>query len=161
MFQSALLTIDGSETSLRALPALLQAIDPKQTEVTVLEVIDSVQLMMAHTTPAGFPMYAGGALGVEVAEQAVEQQRAEAERHLADTARDLAQAGVEHVQTEIREGRPGDQIVNLIQERNIELVAMATHGRSGLRRAVLGSVADYVLRHADSVPMLLIRPHEG
>jgi nucleotide-binding universal stress UspA family protein len=161
MFQSALLTIDGSETSLRALPALLQAIEPKQTEVTVLEVIDSVQLMMAHTTPAGFPMYAGGVLGVEVAEQAVEQQRAEAERHLADIARDLAQAGVEHVLTEIREGRPGDQIVNLVQERSIELVAMATHGRSGLRRAVLGSVADYVLRHADSVPMLLVRPHEG
>ena len=160
MFRSALFTIDGSRTALGALPALLQAIDPEQTEVTVVQVIDSVQLMLAHTTPAGFPMYAGGGVDVEIAEQAVTGQREEAEAHLAIVAADLANAGVQHVVTEIREGRPGDQIVDFVQERGIELVVMATHGRTGLRRTVLGSVADHVLRHLDQVPLLLVHPGE-
>jgi len=40
---------------------------------------------------------------------------------------------------------------------NINLIAIATHGRSGLRRGVFGSVADYVLRES-GLPMLVIRP---
>ena len=77
MFKTAMLTIDGSETSRRAVPALVRAIEP-QTEVTVLEVVDSLQLMLARTTPAGYPMFnAGPAL----AEQAAEAQRIEAEGH--------------------------------------------------------------------------------
>lgn len=161
MFKSALFTIDGSNTALGALPALLRAIDPQQTEVTVLQVIDSVQLMLAHTTPAGFPMYAGGRVDVEVAEQAVGAQREEAETHLASVATDLQHAGVSHVKTEVVEGRPGDQIVDFVKERGIELVVMATHGRTGLRRTVLGSVADHVLRHLDDVPLLLVHPSGG
>ena len=160
MFHSALFTIDGSKTALGALPALLSAIDPQQTEVTALQVIDSVQLMLAHTTPAGFPMYAGGGVDVDVAEQAVAGQRTEAEAHLATVASDLAAAGVQHVVTAVREGRPGDQIVDFVQEHGIELVVMATHGRTGLRRTVLGSVADHVLRHLDEVPLMLVHPTE-
>ena len=160
MFRSVLFTIDGSTTALGALPALLQAIDPQQTEVTALQVIDSVQLMLAHTTPAGFPMYAGGSVDVDVAEAAVTGQRQEAETHLATVAADLANAGVQHVATEVREGRPGDQIVDFVQEHGIDLVVMATHGRTGLRRTVLGSVADHVLRHLDQVPLLLVHPTE-
>jgi len=160
MFHSALFTIDGSRTALGALPALLRAIDPQQTEVTALQVIDSVQLMLAHTTPAGFPMYAGGGVDVDVAEQAVAGQRSEAEAHLATVASDLAAAGVQHVVTAVREGRPGDQIVDFVQEHGIELVVMATHGRTGLRRTVLGSVADHVLRHLDEVPLMLVHPTE-
>jgi nucleotide-binding universal stress UspA family protein len=161
MFTSALFTIDGSKTALGAMPALLRAIDPRQTEVTVLEVIDSVPLILAHTTPAGFPMYAGTGVDVDIAEQAIAAQRTEAEDHLAAVASDLSLAGARHVVTTMREGRPGDEIVEFVQERRTELVVMATHGRTGLRRTVLGSVADHVLRHLDDVPLLLVHPSEG
>lgn len=160
MFRSALFTIDGSDTALGALPALLSAIDLDQTEVTVLQVVDSVQLMLAHTTPAGFPMYAGGGVDIEVAEQAVAGQREEAEAHLAAVASKLVEAGVQHVTTEVREGRPGDQIVEFVEEHAMALVVMATHGRTGFRRTVLGSVADHVLRHLGEVPLLLVHPSE-
>ncbi len=160
MFRSALFTIDGSDTALGALPALLSAIDLEQTEVTALQVIDSVQLMLAHTTPAGFPMYAGGGVDIEVAEQAVAGQREEAEAHLTDVAAKLSAAGVQRVVTEVREGRPGDQIVAFVEENKTALVVMATHGRTGLRRTVLGSVADHVLRHLGEVPLLLVHPNE-
>lgn len=159
MFKKALLTVDGSDISLGAVPALLRAIEPQFTEVTVLEVIDNVELILAHTTPAGYTIYA--APRVDFAEETVAAQRTEAEAHLADVARDLAAAGVQHVVVEVREGRPGEQIVQLAQERGTELVVMATHGRGGLRRTVLGSVADHVLRHLDGVPLLLIHPRQG
>lgn len=161
MFRSVLFTIDGSTTALGALPALLQAIDQQQTEVTALQVIDSVPLMLAHTTPAGFPMYAGGRVDLEVAETAVTGQRQQAETQLASVAAELANAGVQHVVTEVREGRPGDQIVDFVQAHGIELVVMATHGRTGLRRTMLGSVADHVLRHLEQVPLLLVHPTES
>lgn len=159
MFKSALLTVDGSDIALGAVPALLRAIEPQGTEVTILEVIDSVELILQHTTPAGYPVYA--APRADLAEQAVATQRADAEAHLADVVRDLRAAGVKEVIAEIREGRPGEQIVELALERRTELVVMATHGRGGLRRTVLGSVADHVLRHLDNVPLLLIHPRQG
>jgi len=158
MFHTALFTIDGSRTALGALPGQLRAIDPQQTEVTALQVIDSVQLVLAHTTPAGYPIYGG--VDVAVAEQAVAGQRTEAESGLTTLASDLAEVGVQHVVNEVREGRPGDQIVEFVQEHGIELVVMATHGRTGLRRTVLGSVADHVLRHLDVVPLMLVHPAE-
>ena len=58
------------------------------------------------------------------------------------------------------EGLPGDRIVEEAQARKSEVVVMSTHGRSGVRRAVLGSVADHVLRHLDEVPLLLVHPAE-
>ena len=67
---------------------------------------------------------------------------------------------MQHVTTEVREGRPGDQIVEFVEERATALVVMATHGRTGFRRTVLGSVADHVLRHLGEVPLLLVHPSE-
>lgn len=151
MFDAALFPIDGSGAALGAMPALLRAADLEQTRIIVLEVIDSTQMLVAHEVPPR-----RGGLGE--AQRAVATQRAEAEEHLAAVAAELARAGVQHVQTVVREGRPGSQIVDFAKEQNVQVVVMATHGRSGLRRTILGSVADHVLRHLSGVPLLLVRP---
>ncbi len=57
-------------------------------------------------------------------------------------------------------GPPGSTIVEYGNKRNIELIAITTHGRSGLGRVVLGSVAEYVIRNS-SKPVLLIGPTKG
>ena len=83
--------------------------------------------------------------------------------HCRGTPRDMPQGvedAYEDVVTEVREGRPGDQIVAFVEENKTALVVMATHGRTGLRRTVLGSVADHVLRHLGEVPLLLVHPNE-
>ena len=54
-------------------------------------------------------------------------------------------------------GEPVQKIVSFVENEGIDLVAMATHGRSGLSRLVLGSVAEQVVRRV-SVPVLLVRP---
>jgi nucleotide-binding universal stress UspA family protein len=58
----------------------------------------------------------------------------------------------------IVDARPAEAILRVAHTEAIGLVVMATHGRGGLARAIVGSVASTVLRHAD-VPVVLIRPH--
>ena len=57
-------------------------------------------------------------------------------------------------------GDPGPALAQYAGEMAIDLVVMATHGRGGIRRAWLGSVADHLIRHLE-VPVLLVRPTEG
>lgn len=57
-------------------------------------------------------------------------------------------------------GTPGPALVRYVRELGVDLVVMATHGRGGLRRAWLGSVADHLIRNLE-IPVLLVRPREG
>jgi len=58
---------------------------------------------------------------------------------------------------ELRDGLPAEEIVRAAREKNADLIAMSTHGRSGAVRLIAGSVAEEVLRRAD-VPVLVTRP---
>ncbi|MBK8049047.1 MAG: universal stress protein [Anaerolineales bacterium] len=64
------------------------------------------------------------------------------------------------VKIDVHFGDPAQRIVQYVNDEQVKLVAMATHGRSGLSRLVLGSVAERVLRGA-SIPVLLLRPEEN
>jgi len=59
-------------------------------------------------------------------------------------------------QSEVIEGRPADSLVEYAEKNNVDLIVIATHGRSGVSRWVWGSVADRILRSA-CVPVLMIR----
>lgn len=80
----------------------------------------------------------------------------EAREYLEGVAARLRAAG-QTVTVEAEAGRASAVIEGVTQRRHIDLIAMATHGRSGLARVALGSVASDVLQHA-AVPMLLWRP---
>ena len=62
--------------------------------------------------------------------------------------------------TAVKFGDPGQTIVKFVEDENADIVAMTTHGRSGLSRLWLGSVAEHVLRNV-SVPVLLLRSAES
>ncbi|MFC1465195.1 MAG: universal stress protein [Candidatus Brachytrichaceae bacterium NZ_4S206] len=61
------------------------------------------------------------------------------------------------VETMIQVGRPAEVILDAATANEVDMIAMATHGRSGIQRLLLGSVADRIVRHA-RVPVLLVRP---
>jgi nucleotide-binding universal stress UspA family protein len=88
-----------------------------------------------------------------------ETRTREAEEYLATNAALLRARGV-NVSWEVRSGRPDDEIVEAARENGTDLIAMSTHGRSGLGRLLFGSVAEQVLRHAD-VPVFLMRQTES
>ena len=56
-----------------------------------------------------------------------------------------------------RYGNPSGEILAFARDMEVDLIAMATHGRSGLRRMIMGSVTEEVLRHAE-VPLLVCHP---
>ena len=76
--------------------------------------------------------------------------------HLAQVKAELEATGVK-VETTVRSGSPAAEIVAEALDSGADVIAMATHGRSGLSRAFLGSVAEQVLSES-AVPVLLFRP---
>jgi nucleotide-binding universal stress UspA family protein len=58
---------------------------------------------------------------------------------------------------EVRVGHPQHEIDRLIEEAPIDLIAMTTHGHSGLRHMLMGSIAQHLLRHS-ALPLLVYRP---
>ena len=157
MYSHALVTTDGSEIASAALGHVPNVVGP-EGRVTVVEVVDTIGQVLAKTTPAGFELAGTALLDTNIAETIVTTQREEAEAHLRAARAQLEAAGLKNVDTLILEGLPGDRIVEAATERHVDVVVMATHGRSGFRRTVLGSVADHVLRHLDNVPVLLVHP---
>ena len=65
-------------------------------------------------------------------------------------------AGVD-ISFDIRKGYPSEEIVNDQKERAVDLIVIASHGRTGILKTIMGSTADKVLKNA-SCPVLLVRP---
>jgi len=81
----------------------------------------------------------------------------EAEEYLAAVQARVKAAGVAAIELSAWYGPPAEAIVEAARHRHADLIVMSSHGRSGVARLVLGSVAESVLR-ATAVPILLIRP---
>jgi nucleotide-binding universal stress UspA family protein len=84
------------------------------------------------------------------------ESREEVTTALSRVAEELAGAAI-HVQSVVRDGDPADEILDEVKKQHADLVVMRTHGRSGLGRAVLGSVTERIVKASD-VPVVLLRP---
>ncbi|MBS3965939.1 MAG: universal stress protein [Truepera sp.] len=167
MTETILIPLDGSDFSRAVLP-LVQHLFPAQTFDLLLLRVGPVPEGVTGRPPrpvvaenpqvltfdsdreaeyARHPIYAN---------QAWEAAKAELKAELEPSARKLRQAGYQ-VRLEVRFGEPAQEIADLVEEESVALVALATHGRSGLSRLVLGSVAEKVLRSL-RVPVLMVRP---
>jgi nucleotide-binding universal stress UspA family protein len=93
--------------------------------------------------------------GSDFAKQ-IERETETAQSNLNTAAAVLTAAGI-HVETEVQAGRPAEIILDVANSSGTDMVAMATHGRGGIRRFLMGSVADRVAWHTH-VPVLLVRP---
>lgn len=77
------------------------------------------------------------------------------EKQLADMARD--DIGYEHVMVEATTGYPSSEILDYVDENDVDLIVLATHGRTGLDHILLGSVAERVLRRSPK-PVFVVKP---
>ena len=89
----------------------------------------------------------------------VDQARPERESYLLEVVRGARGAGVT-AEFFVWGGDPGSSITAAAQAEHADLVVVGTRGRSGAERMLLGSVSDYVVRHADC-PILVVRPPAG
>ncbi|HET7874228.1 MAG TPA: universal stress protein, partial [Methylomirabilota bacterium] len=133
-----LVPLDGSTLAEAAIP---KAVEMARMGLSGLLLVRAAE---AHTLP-----------GADPTDAQVEVVR-EAEEYLKDVAERLARDGARNVETSVWYGPAASAIVDAARLRKADLIVMTTHGRSGLGRLILGSVAESVLR-GTSTPILLLR----
>jgi nucleotide-binding universal stress UspA family protein len=143
MYQKILVPLDGSELAECVLPHV-------KAIATGLSVKQVVLLRVVEPPPAGTPPE----VEVEVVEKANVKA---AKEYLAQKKAMLSKEGL-NVEAEVLIGKPAETITDFVQPNKVDLIALATHGRSGISRWLFGSVADRLVRSYSAVPILLIRP---
>lgn len=149
-FRHALVPLDGSPLAPQALEPAARLLE-EGGRISLLRVV--VPVLMTGYGPADVPS------GVDVsATEAVEER---AEERLEAAARELRdRRSIEVDARLVRHPHPAAAILDALRESGADVVALATHGRGGLRRFVLGSVADKVVRGSEE-PVLVVRPVGG
>lgn len=159
MYTKVLLPLDGSDLSREAIDDALALATKTGASVVLVQVIDSEEQLITQASGITIEPMAMGEITVDAARSAVAAQREAASANLEGAKAAFAAAGIS-AETMIREGHPGDEIVAAVEETGADVVVIATHGRTGFRRAILGSVADHVARHTPNASVLLIKPEK-
>jgi len=142
MAEHVLLPMDGSEQAQDALEHVLS--EHADARVTVLHVIDPARA--TYGAQAGIP---------PSSEEWFESEGARAERLFEEVRERAEEAGVE-VETTTEVGQPSRTIVEYAAEHDVDHVVIGSHGRKGLTRVLLGSVAELVVRRSP-VPVTVVR----
>jgi len=139
MFERILVPLDGSPRAEAVLPQIARILKREDSEILLL----------------GVPQPPSIAFGTELAPPLIVDYRGETRTYLARLEKRWADEGI-RVRALVEEGPPAGTILETAERENVTLIAMATHGRSGLARWVFGSVTEKVIR-ASAVPLLVLR----
>ena len=145
MYQKIMVPLDGSELSECVLPHLETIFNGCQVkDVLLVRVVEPVNPSVGAYV---YPEDAVKRLDAE--------HKAEVEQYLDAMIKRLSDKGIVP-QTAMLTGKPGDILGDYAEKNGVDLILIATHGRSGVSRWAWGSVADRVLRSA-CVPVLMVR----
>ena len=140
MADTILICTDGSELANHAAAEGLALLRPDQ-DLVVLTVVESMDLAVGAPV-SGF---AGAGLSPEEIDRTRQALLDDAATVVEQTARAL---GVPDARTMVLEGSPGPVVCDLAREVGAAAIVMGSRGRGGVRRALLGSVSDHVVRNA-------------
>ena len=144
---SVIVPLDGSELAETVLPSVIRIAKKLRLEVFLIRV---------YSNPYSGFISGGGHYAVNV-DKLMKDIRDQARKYLEAKMTELGKRGVEQVSYLLQEGNAADEIVSIAEQTPESLIAMCSHGRSGVKRWVLGSVAETVVRHANN-PVLVVRP---
>jgi nucleotide-binding universal stress UspA family protein len=149
MYSRILVPIDGSEASTRGLDEAIELARHLKANVRLVHVVEPYVMVTLETMPV-------------TVHQIAEIRRRAGVELLQDSESKVKNAGIE-VDVELIEtpgGSTGEYIVNKAREISADLIVCGTHGRRGVRRMLMGSDAEYILRRAH-IPVLLVRNQES
>jgi len=136
-YEKILVPLDGSTCAENILPTVEKLATDFKASIALLRVA------YAHTFP-----------GVDPTEAEVKVVR-EAEEYVHGVEQRLKAKGFK-VESHVRYGDEAEEILDHAAQKDISLIAMSTHGRSGVKRFLLGGVAEKLLRHS-AKPIFLVR----
>jgi nucleotide-binding universal stress UspA family protein len=113
------------------------------------------KIFLLHVLPSIYKTYGLPDYAVNFEKQLFETLRIEGEKYLKNVTDNIAKENLETA-SYVTAGTPAERIFTYAEEHLIDLIAISTHGRTGIKRFVLGSVARQVIFSTD-IPVLLIR----
>ena len=144
-FKSIIVPLDGSELAESVIPLAATMANKLDLEVV---------LFRAYHMP--YNAYGGDDGYMVNYDELIDSVRDEAKEYLDKQVAEVKKLGVAKVSALSKEGSASDEIIALGHKTPEGLIAMCSHGRSGIGRWVLGSVAENVVRHSDA-PVLVVR----
>ena len=148
MFEKILVCLDGSELAEEILPYAKEIARRFNSTLVLLEVTTPPSAVVEPTTG-----YYSAPSPAEI-----ERKEEEALTYLEDIAQGMEKEGL-NVEYLALPGSAGKTIVEYTEEGDIGLIALGMHGRGGLKRLAIGSVADHVLKQSGR-PVIVIRPRK-
>lgn len=140
--------LDGSEFAETALPYATSLSRKMDMGITLVQVLSQDEFI-----------YGTGYISGEALRRALEEIRAEARKYLTGVSGRLRQEGLD-VSVETVHGNPASAITEMARATDHDMIALSTHGRSGISRLLLGSVAEAVIRESGD-PVLIVRTSSG
>ena len=145
-YKKILVCLDGSALAEIALPHAQMLASAEESEILVLRVSSNPAAEFAFSDPG-------------IARSIVEEMEAETLAYMQSARGKLQKAGF-RTSFLIPQGPIAETILRVAAECQADVIVMSTHGRSGVKRWLLGSIADRVATHSD-IPVMLIRPRSG
>ena len=144
MYKKILVPLDGSPLAEAVIPHAEALAKSEGAEIIILRVPDLPAPDLFARNPA-------------MANKLVEDMEIETDKYLQEEVDKLSKEGVK-VSSLLREGPVPDTILAVAEETHADVIAMSTHGRTGIQRWLLGSVADKIIHHSH-IPVMLIHPN--
>ncbi len=148
MYDTILVPLDGSKRAEKILPHIEELAQRYNAQVVFLQVVHPLTIV------------AGPGVGAypELADQALEQRTKQAEAYLDSLVAEFREKGIE-ARTRVVNGPAVAEILDAAHREGADIIAMASHGRTGMSRVFYGSVAAGVLHSVDR-PLLLVRSRD-
>ncbi len=143
--KNILLPTDFSKISLSAAEYAVELANEYKAKLHVLNVLEK--------TP---PILAIRSLDLS-REKIIESIDADAQSHLSDCIKKIKKLGEAEIISAIRKGIDYEEIIKYSKEKKIDVIVIATHGRTGILHTLLGSVAEKVIRYSQ-IPVLVTTP---
>jgi nucleotide-binding universal stress UspA family protein len=142
-----LVPLDGSETAEKILQPSLLVGGGESVEITLIRVLG---LPIAFVSPEG-------GVPLEISPDVLKAEREAVESYLGKVAERLAGWNCQVSTAVVEDPEPWSAITGFAAHSGVDLIAMATHGRGGAARMLLGSTAERVIR-ASTAPVLVVHP---
>ena len=154
ILNKVLIPLDGSQASQAILPYIKLIMagtsGNAESEVTLLRVIPP-----AHHVPVGEAV-----VTVPYTDAELSQLKEQAENYLSEVGENLRKGEINlNYKAIVRSISTADEILDFAIQKEVNLIAMSTHGRTGISRLFLGATTDRVL-HSSKLPLLLVKPSE-
>jgi nucleotide-binding universal stress UspA family protein len=146
-----LLATDGSEDAAFAARTAINLVNKTGSELHIVYV-EEVPRRFSTSEPTSFEEL----IDPEFEEKMRQHIHAAASQRLEEQIQKIKEAGAQIAQAHSKFGRPDEEIVHLAEEMDAGIVVVGSRGEGGVRRALLGSVSESVVRHAHC-PVLVVR----